>query len=284
MHHNGSMFGPSILETLETQGMQRRALLVWTAAVVGSSYSLSLVHAQVSDLNDAINKAGRQRMLSQRMGKAWLALVLGIEPPTAQRVLDGSLALFDRQHVELKAYASTPELKDTYQKLETAWGDYKTALVGAAPSRSTAAQVLSADAKVLALAHQGTVQYEKLSDKPVGKLVNIAGRQRMLSQRMGKFFMAAAMGVDKDNAVAEMNKAKAEFVAALETLRNAPEATAKIKEELQLADQQWLFFDTALKRLEQAGANPKALADVWFTSENLLNVMDKVTGLYAALK
>ena len=51
-------------------------------------------HAQVSDLGDAINKAGRQRMLSQRMGKAWLALVHGIETSNAQTVLDKSLALF----------------------------------------------------------------------------------------------------------------------------------------------------------------------------------------------
>ena len=48
-------------------------------------------HAQVSDLGDAINKAGRQRMLSQRMGKAWLALVHGIEKSTAQSALDKSM-------------------------------------------------------------------------------------------------------------------------------------------------------------------------------------------------
>ena len=36
-------------------------------------------HAQVSDLGDAINKAGRQRMLSQRMGKA-LSLIHISEP------------------------------------------------------------------------------------------------------------------------------------------------------------------------------------------------------------
>lgn len=263
--------------------MHRRQLLSLSTIAFLAPWS-SLANAQVSDLNDAINKAGRQRMLSQRMGKAWLALVLNVETSSAQRALDTSLALFDRQHVELKAYASTPELKDTYQQLEAAWGAYKTALVGAAPNRSAAASVLEADAKVLALAHQGTVQYEKLSDKPAGKLVNIAGRQRMLSQRMGKFFMAAAMGVDRDNSLTEMNKARTEFVAALDVLRTAPEATAKIKEELQLADQQWTFFDAALKRLEQAKANPKALSDVWVTSENLLTVMDKVTGLYAAIK
>jgi hypothetical protein len=144
--------------------------------------------------------------------------------------------------------------------------------------------VLAADATTLNLAHQGTVLYEKLFDKPVGKLVNVAGRQRMLSQRMAKFFMAAALPVDKDNALAELNKARTEFIGALEVLRTAPQATPKIKEELQLADSQWMFFDAALQRLQASGSTPKALADVWFTSENLLTVMDKVTGLYAAVK
>jgi hypothetical protein len=66
-------------------------------------------------------------------------------------------------------------------------------------------------------------------------------------------------------------------------LRNAPEATARIREELQLADGQWIFFDTALKRM-QSGTSAKALSDVFVSSENLLSVMDRVTGLYSAIK
>ena len=57
--------------------------------------------AQVADLNDAINKAGRQRMLSQRASKAYLALVQKVEPRSAQQVLDRSVALFERQLGEL---------------------------------------------------------------------------------------------------------------------------------------------------------------------------------------
>ena len=55
--------------------MKRRHFI--TAAGVAPFVSLSgqQAYAQVSDLSDAINKAGRQRMLSQRMSKAWLALV-----------------------------------------------------------------------------------------------------------------------------------------------------------------------------------------------------------------
>ena len=258
--------------------MLRRTLLLSAAALALPT------QAQAQDLSDAINKAGRQRMLSQRMGKAWLALVHGIEPAAAQGVLDKSMALFDRQLVELKAYAPNPELRDTYQKLEAQWSDYKAALVGAAADKARAAALLATDAKVLALAHQGTVQYEAALGKPVGKLVNVAGRQRMLSQRMAKFYLAATLPVEADTATAEIAKARTEFMGAQALLRNAPEATARIKDELQLADGQWVFFDAALQRMQNAARSAKPGTEVFVTSENLLSVMDRVTGLYAAVK
>jgi len=258
--------------------MRRRSLLI-LAGTAGLGLE---ARAQVADLNDAINKAGRQRMLSQRMAKAWLALVHKTESSTAQLVLDRSMALFDRQLIELKAYAPGAEIRKTYQELETAWSDYKGALVGRHPTRDGAGGLLNTDARVLALAHQGTVQYEAVSSKPVGKLVNVAGRQRMLSQRMAKYFYAAALGVEPAQAQAEIAKARGEFLNAMELLRSAPEATATIKDQLALADPQWLFFDLALKEINNAG--PRALSDMFVTSENLLSVMDRITGLYAGLK
>lgn len=259
--------------------MQRRDLLILAAAA-----PLGL-RAQVVDIADAINKAGRQRMLSQRMGKAWLALVHQTEGRSAQAVLDKSMALFDRQLAELKAFAPSPEIRETYTALESAWSDYKGTLVGAAPTRASAPAVLKVDARVLALAHQGTQQYEAVMGRPVGKLVNVAGRQRMLSQRMAKFYYAATLPVDTPNAVAEIGKARTEFLAAMTTLRDAPEATARIRDELSLADGQWFFFDQALQRVQSgAAASAKPMSDVFVTSENLLSVMDRVTELYANLK
>jgi len=260
--------------------LNRRTLI--TAAV---GLPLLSVHAQVSDLGDAINKAGRQRMLSQRMGKAWLALVHGIEKTSAQAVLDKSMALFDRQLVELRAFAASADIQATYAKLDASWGAYKTSLVGSAPNREHAASMLQLNAGVLALAHQGTVQYEAAQGKPLGKLVNMAGRQRMLSQRMAMYYLAARLPVDAANASAEIDKARGEFVGAMAFLRKAPETTARIQEELLLAEGQWVFLDAALKRVGTVDAGAvKPLTEVFTASENLLTVMDRVTGMYASLK
>ena len=237
-------------------------------------------HSQIINLNDAINKAGRQRMLSQRMGKAWLSIGQEIQAEAAKKILDQSMALFDRQLVELKAFAPAGETRDTYTELESAWSEYKGILVGRTPSQGRAQSMLEQSGKVLALAHKGTGLFEAQSGRPVGKLVNIAGRQRMLSQRMAQYYMAGNWSVNAAVSQKELLKARDEFVPALEILRNATAATKEIKLELELADHQWLFFDNALK---VNVASLKAANDVFLTSENLLLVMDKVTGMYAKI-
>lgn len=154
-----------------------RAILLTFALVLGASPAPAA--AQIADLNTAINKAGRQRMLSQRMAKAYLQIGQGVDTARSQRALDASIALFDRQLVELKNYAPAPEIRATYQTLERVWLDYKDALVGSAPSRTKAADVLRLSDEVLALAHQGTEQLEKRAGTGAGRLVNLSGRQRM---------------------------------------------------------------------------------------------------------
>ena len=72
-----------------------------------------------------------------------------------------------------------------------------------------------------------------------------------------------------------------EFRQALATLGAAPISTPSIRNELQLAESQWVFFASALQRKPE----PEALRTVATTSERLLEVMNNLTNLYdAALK
>lgn len=265
--------------------MQRRTLLQFapTALVPPSLLAPGRAIAQVADINDAINKAGRQRMLSQRLAKSYMALGQKVQPDSAEKVLGASMALFDRQLVELKAFAPALEIRATYAQLEAKWADYKAALIGTVPSRNAADDVLGLAGQVLQLAHQGTVQLEGVSGKPLGKLVNIAGRQRMLSQRMAAFYLSASWGVQAGPSATEMGKARDEFLQAHEVLKTAPQATATIRDELGLAETQFAFFEVALRTLQPGVPNAQNQANVFTTSERILQVMDRVTGLYARL-
>lgn len=232
--------------------------------------------AQITDIHAAVNKAGRQRMLSQRLAKLYLQIGQNIDTERSQRLLDSSLALFDRQLVELKNYAPTPEIKGTYQKLERAWVEYKDLLVGSAPSAANAPRVMALSEQVLALAHQGTAQLESHGATPAARLVNVAGRGRMLSQRLSKYYQARAWNVASD--AADMELARKEFLAGLAELEAASVNTPAIRDTLVLGRQQWVFFDAALR---SQGADKRTLGtNVATTSERILEAMDTVTGMY----
>lgn len=237
--------------------------------------------AQIKDVNSAINKAGRERMLSQRIAKAYFQLGQQVDAERSRKILDASVAQFDKQLVELKAYAPTPEIKETYLKLEHIWIGYKDILLGVAPTLDSGKKVLALSEDVLALANQGTVQLEKHSGTTSGRLVNISGRQRMLSQRMAKFYQAVAWGVQDDKSMAALDKARKEFVEALAELGAAPANTPQIKESLELVKQQWFFFENALT--QKSGADKRPQLAVATTSERILEEMENVVSQYEKL-
>ncbi len=239
--------------------------------------------AGITDIGDAINKAGRQRMLSQRMAKAYCQVGLGILPERSQKILSQSQQRFSDQLAELKAYAPTQDIKESYAELDKLWRQYQNLLSGK-PSLENARLIATLNEDVLRTAHLATTQLELHSASNVGRLINIAGRQRMLSQRMAKFYMFRQWGIKSAALDQEAQLARREFLSALDALGKAPENDKPIKNELELARMQWLFFDEALKRQDVGGKDMMTYAtNVATTSERLLEVMDRITGHYARI-
>jgi nitrate/nitrite-specific signal transduction histidine kinase len=262
--------------------MNRRAFLIGAGGLLAApAFALNEAKPAAGlGLGAAINKAGRQRMLSQRMAKAYAMQAAGVMPERAGLLLDSSRRLFEAQLAELKTLAPNEAILGALGALDTAWRLYREVL--ARPRSSENARLVLAESEsTLRAAHALTVLYEKHAANSAGHLVNIAGRQRMLSQRMAKCFLFEQSGVDSSGLRAEREAARREFVAALAELNAAPANNAAIRTELELANTQWLFFEQALNGKEPV--REIAARNVATTSERILEVMDSLTGRYEGL-
>ncbi|QID18698.1 hypothetical protein G3580_14350 [Nitrogeniibacter mangrovi] len=225
----------------------------------------------------AVAKAGRQRMLAQRCAKAWLMQALGVMPDKAGGWLAESVAQFDRELAELKVLGSTAAL-GLLVRLNADWRSLKNALAQA-PGREAAIDIFARADAVLNSAEMATQAYEKLSGTRLGWLISTSGRQSMLSQRAADFVFFNALGVETEATRAGLARVRADFADGLAELKEAPENTSRINNELALAEQQWILFEGALAD----SGSPRALRDIATTSELMLRQLTVLDDLYAAL-
>jgi len=258
-----------------------RPILVIMLGVFLALFTAANSWAEISTLSSAINKAGRQRMLTQRIVKAYCLVGMGVQSNTHKRQLNGAIALFETQLAELKVFAPTAEIADALAQVEELWTPFKE--IAAAPaSKEGADRLLEINDGVLAAAHKVVVMLAEHSGTEVGKLVNIAGRQRMLSQRLAKFYMARAWGIERPEIQPEMKKAGDQFEAALMgELVNSDQNTPALQAELAKAVKQWGLYKRGLQLEQDSGDYIPVIMAA--TSENLLKIMNKITGLYEKL-
>ncbi len=225
----------------------------------------------------AINKAGRQRMLSQRMVKAYCQLALKVEPEVSQKILQDSIALFDAQLAELRSISVKPELLQAWTNESEMWTQMRPVVTGRV-SAEGAKKLMELSETLLAAAHKLTQQLEVESGKQAGHWVNIAGRQRMLSQRISKFYMLRKLGFSTPESNAALDKAVADFLSAHDALVKGAQNNPNISTELRIAKTHWNFFNIALSN--DSGDQIQLLEMVADTSERVLAIMDRVTGMF----
>lgn len=258
--------------------VSRRAVLQ-TVAVALLAPTLSTAQAQLA-LSTAINRAARFRALSQRIAKVYCQIHLNVLPDQARTVLTTARQAVRSGFEDLAKVQWPADLLKQVAEIQKQ-ADALEALLVMPPTRESVVAVAAQSDKMMAASQAATEAFEKFAKLGSAKLVNMAGRQRALSQRMAKNYFLVAAKLESKGTQEQMKADAAEFRQAMATLTAAPVSTPAIRNELALGDSQWLFFDGALQRKP----DDRGLETVATTSERMLEVMERLTGLYdAALK
>ena len=231
------------------------------------------------DYAEAVNKAGKQRMLSQRIAKAYLFLGMKVRTDKARKQLTDSMALFKQNHEELKSEITDEEVQKILAFVDFAVTEYAE-LVSADYDKENAALVLDHSETLLEASQRVVERIETISQLKKSKLVNLSGRQRMLSQRIAKYYIGYQAGFHDESLVQQLEQAVTEFEAANKTLTNEPRNTPEIQKELKKMLWLWDLVRDFFLDVKKGGLP----VSVFATTDSIMKSMDKVTGMYVKLE
>lgn len=228
--------------------------------------------------NDAIDKAGMQRMLTQRILKAYCEIGLSELYGSPRDQLTHAVDLFDANLLQLGSFVKEPEIGAALDQVKAIWPNYRKMALQPA-TREGAAMMLDLNHKLLPLTHAVVVKMEKTYGTTAGPWVNMAGRQRMLSQRLAMFYMLRQWGAEDAKGADAVSSALADYSLALDKLETFAGNTP---ETLDLIANLRSGFRLLQRALGQHEENLSFL--VATTSERMLESADRLTGLYASLE
>ncbi len=228
---------------------------------------------------EAMNLSGMQRMLSQRIAKSYLMIGAEVRSEQALQQLDQSVARFENNYQALAEYAPSAEIGAALEQVGESWQHYRE-LALSRPTREQAVLLLALSDQLLAQSEALVQLIEAHTGSAGARLVNRSGRQRMLSQRIAKLYLAISWRLPVEGLEQQLQQATGEFEAAQQELLSAEQNTPQIAAALQKVEAQWRFARAGFQLSADARYVPKVITT---TTETLLWQMNELTSAYAAV-
>ena len=262
------------------QVSEDEAFRVLRAASMHSNQRVGQVSQQViaaASHAEAVNRAGQLRMLSQRLVKLYALRVSGSDASEPGLLLAESIKRVDTNLGLLAKSLSKPTYGDLLDAVLAPWATLRAALA-MPPAAGRLAEVDALAERMLLYADRLVSNLENSATMSSLHVINVSGRQRMLSQRVAKQALLGGLlgGEAGAEAQREGDAARAAFDDAMLYLRGAPLSTPEIAQSIEAAGAAWSAMQQAATRVRNA-AGRQALFD---TSEALLVLFEQLTERY----
>jgi hypothetical protein len=188
------------------------------------------------------------------------------------------MAVFEKNHLALLEYAPSETIRAELGRTDELWQHYR-ALALSRPDKPRAVELLGLSDQLLAQCEKVVQLIERHTGSSSAWLVNRSGRQRMLSQRIAKLYLARSWHLPVEGLDAQFEQAVDEFGRALGELQGAGQNTREISAALSKADAQWQYSRAGFRLSAEGRYVPTVIA---VTTETLLGQMQELTVAYTA--
>jgi len=257
-----------------------------TALVTLTVFALTSVSAAtpstnktvISDTVELINIAGKQRMLSQRIAKDYLYAGKNIASSKANKQLKLSLAELLSSHKMLVKSINDSDISNLLAFVEMSTEDFE-ATAKENFSTDNAQLIIDLSESMLEGSQYVVDSLKKTVKINESKIVGIAGKQRMLAQRIAKYYIAYQAGIKDKNTIDQMKKAVFIFNESHKKLIANEANTPEINRKLNEIDRLWKIVYKFYLNIEKGGLP----LIVFNTTDNITKKMNNITGLYVEL-
>jgi len=240
-----------------------------------------------------INLAGKQRMLTQKMSKEALFVAKGIDTDANKANLTKTEELFDKTLKGLIAGDKDLNLPKTenkdivaqLNKVTELWTSFKTSIdkvIAGKSDKATLEAIAKENLPLLKNMNKAVGMYAENSgsklDPEMAKTINLAGKQRMLTQKMTKELLLVANGIDADANKENAKKTGELFETTLKGLTDKCK-NDDIKKQLEVVAKLWVDYKSIIEKADTSDASLKKAQEL---NMPLLKEMNKAVKMFEA--